>query len=287
MKNRAVVFALAFGDPKPMHKLIMDNWSLQVEIDFVLLTDRTEEWKSMVESNSVNIIVHKISVLELFEKAASYLGYGSAADFMARHGEKYYGRVDGWSACGFRPILHILFNEYVGGAKWHGWIDWDVMLNPFAIKVLLNKTDDVLLMAEKFLVWEHFQIFSKKVDLCGLYVDLLKKDMDKLSPMESRLCYTIRNDIGDYKKADFKQECIAPHWGWSDIHFPEKLANQCNIVYENNGKMVSETGNEILFFIADTQVKLFSADMVNQIDKQLKENGCCIYEYNKMIDYKI
>ncbi len=279
MSKIAVAFIVAIGIPRPMHKLLVKNWELVKNMDFVILTDNVAQWSSLLSHDS-NIFLKKVTVDELFYKSSVYLGSDNVDDFMCKFGDRFFNRVDGWSVCGFRPLFRELFPEFIKEHKYWGWMDWDVVINPLEITRVLKTDSDILLLPLSFIAWEQFKLFNVGFDEIYYYKKFLNTVSDFVAPMEAKLCYWIRDEKENFPKiTELKQEEVGPHWSWTNIHYKNALVNQCDVNYYNDGKLMSEQNHELVFLIADTQVKKFNSEQTDIAMESLENYGTYRFEY--------
>ena len=280
-ENRDCLFyALAFGEPKPLHQLILDNWA-QIDVaNFVLISDNEEKWRALFRDGYKNIDIIPISLLDYFETFLPFYGVETVADLLERHSDVFAHGPTGWTAGCMRPLLHERFGAGKNPLFW-GWIDWDVLLNPrkFRDHVSQNRNKQLLLFPQGSLVWEHVKLFSSHIDVVGLCKSIIEGERNDNTPIDVLLAYHIR---GLYKIDGVPQDAYGVHWAYSDKL--DLKDNQFPVFLENKShKLTNDQGREILIFIADTEVKTYSEAKTRDVYRQLEQEGSAIFEHIRIV----
>ena len=218
MTTRFQVFALGFGPPRPLHKMVLRNWAACDSMDFVLLTDCRPEWEGlMAEEERARITVVDTSLDTYFTLAARVLGFAGADDLMASHGDKLFRRRDGWSACGLRGLLRLMYSgrrdrRYTH----HGWIDSDVILDPQCVRRHLFRYADrqLLMTTASGMLFEQFKLLHAGVDVVATYKELMRLPFGGM-PLEACLVYHLRGRP-DITRDLLPPAAIAVHWAYTD-----------------------------------------------------------------------
>lgn len=250
----ARVFVLCFGQPKPLHELLIRNWSKVKCIHFVLITDVVQPWNQLVGMSLNNIEVVMCSISDYFERGAQIL---CSVDFMTDYGKLVFNKMNGWTACGLRPLLNDMFPS--DKWDWWGYMDYDVLLNGPAIERHLQvnmPNRNLLMFPQDSFVWEQFKLHHKCVSCTGIWKHVanlqMQRDECAVCPMEALVSYHMRS-LFIFQGGDIEQSEIVVHWRYLDGLDTE---HDKSVELLNDTELQDcDTGRKILFFVADTEVK--------------------------------
>jgi Glycosyltransferase 61 len=307
-----IIFSLVFGSPNPFHQIVLQSWKNFTRANFYLLTDKADEWREFIGDENCNLNILSISIEDFFANSFRFVGVRTEYDFMERFGSKFYHRFDSWTARGLRPLLHEMFihlflsenqkdrfantdleikidnanTEYsiqLNNEKYlfWGWIDAEVIINQFALNKHIenNINNDLLLFPETILKWEHFKIVSVNYDLKNKYIKLLNETQNYNSPLDAQLIYALTND---YKLNNCDENCVCSHWSYSDAI--ENIPCQFDVTLYSNGKLVGKQGQDVIFFLADTEMRDISSDDVLRLKHLLINDGSIDFSHNLKIE---
>lgn len=256
------VFALAFGPPRPMHQMVLANWEACDSVQFVLLTDCASQWTALIR-HEPRIQVVSTSVQDYFARGAAVLGFQDTADLMRIHGDKLFGRMDGWTACGLRGLLHLMFPALTPHTH-TGWIDNDVLVDASGLRQHLFRSadTDLVLFTKAGMLFEQFKIVHTRVDAAAIYHDLLRAhdiDADAVPmPMEARYVYRLRG-VRALSRDELPPERIAAHW----LHTDESEGGaqfRRHVSVSDDWQLLDVVeGRRLLFLLADSEVKYMPA----------------------------
>ncbi|WP_156026389.1 hypothetical protein [Xanthobacter sp. 91] len=274
-KPTCMIYSLAFGAPKPMHRFIFSNWASADFANFRLFTDQAENWREMIHPDTSNIEIIDTQLLDWFRAFFPYFHVSSHAELIEKYPDFFREQLTGWNACCLKPLF-TRFDNTPTPAIW-GWVDYDVLLNPSALErhLIENEDKDLLMFPEGGGVWEQFKLFRSNVDVTDLCQRIIDAPRPDPAPLDVMVSYQIRG-LGS-PMDDIAQNMVASHWKYSDCgDFPE---NKFGVIIDNNMKLTSDDGREILFFIADTETKYYTENDVKKISEQLDKEMQYKFDY--------
>ena len=274
-KPTCMIYSLAFGAPKPMHRFIFDNWASADFAHFRLFTDQAENWRKNIHPGISNIEIIDIQLLDWFRVFFPYFHVSSHVELIQKYPEFFHDDLTGWNACCLKPLF-TQFDNTSTPAIW-GWVDYDVLLNPSALKrhLIENDDKDLLMFPVGGGVWEQFKLFRSNVDVTDFCKRIIDAPRPDPAPLDVMVSYQIRG-LGS-PMDDIAQNMVASHWKYSDCgDFPE---NKFGVTIDDNMKLMSDSGREILFFIADTETKYYTEGDVRIIIEQLNKKMNYKFEY--------
>ena len=238
--------------------MLLANWNACEVVDFVILTDRAPEWRSKApEASRIRFVTTDIA--EYFDRGARVLGFASTAELMDTHGDKLYGRTDGWTACGLRGLLPLMYPVHEGqGGTTHthrGWIDNDVLLDQQMLRRHLFKWGDraLVMFTEAGMLFEQVKLLRRDVDVLGVYRELLRHMFSDM-PLEAACVYRLRG-IGSLTRDVLPAEAIAVHWAYLDER-AEGAPYRRHVIVGPDWSLRDVIGGErLLLLICDSEVK--------------------------------
>jgi hypothetical protein len=267
------VYVLAFGLPRPFHRILLQNWSYCSTLRFHLLTDQTEAWSRIMPSFTGNLRLVATTPEGLFRRSPSYFGCMDFEDFTRRFLSKFYNRIDGWTACGLRPLLDELFRLDSESPYW-GWMDYDVLLNPDAVGSIMERRESAgLFYPMDGPVWEHFKLFHRSLDLKSHFDDIKFAVDVENRPLEVQTAYFVTDKI---PLSRIPNRSIACHWKFYDRF---RMINQYDVHVASSFAMKSETGFEVVYFIADTESRAYSDNAVSKIQALWSAGQTPVFRY--------
>lgn len=288
----ATVYALAFGRPKPSHSLVLESWARVGSIKFVLITDRPSEWRAVQPKFARNIVILARTISAYFEAAFGHLGISDERDLLERFGWLFHGiealdktaPLTGWTACGLRPLLQELIPQEE--TCYWGWIDYDVLLNAAAVEAHLaeqrERREAVMLMyPASGILWEQFKLFSWAFPAKEIYLEIVDRCRASgerpQSPLEAAFTYQVK---GRYPDDGLRQDQIPVHWAYSDRI--ERLANQYSVYIDDDFRLTGRSGQDVMYFVADTEVRRFGVAQVKRIRSRLAKAGRYCFDYRSL-----
>ena len=246
---QATIFVLAFGPPRPLHRLVLSNWGACSEMTFVVLSDQPVMWLDLAHSNTAVI---EITPHQLFSQAAAHLGI---KDLIVSHGDMFFGKISGWTVCGLRPLLASMFPDKVLTPFW-GWVDYDVLLNAQAMTAHFqaHSDDHLLFFTQQDMLWEQFKVFSSSIPLDAFFKRTLSEGRPG-SPLEAQLVYRLRG-LSSLRADQIQQSQVAVHWHHTDSD-SRAMASHVDVLVDQVDWTLKNrrTGGSLLFFVADSEVK--------------------------------
>lgn len=274
--NRALFYALAFGQPKPAHRLVLENWaSLASLADFVLVTDQRSSW-SDISTAYKNIEIHEITVADFFRRSFPFLNVQSDKEFDDRYLSHFFGTRNGWTACGLRPLMRLMLPS--GNYQYWGWIDYDTLCDSAALEATLQTGREMLFFPASGIMWEQIKLFSTDIDITRTYHELF--DGAESSPMEARLVYEL-NRTNAFTRDNYPQDHIAAHWAYSD-KIPN-LPNHIDVVQNSSSEFATVAGRKVGVFLADTEVKRMNELEVGGVETALKSGTPHRYIHERIL----
>jgi hypothetical protein len=265
------LFAICFGKPKPFHRLWL-KWSAPLSLNLHIVSDCVDAWEQLAPDDS-RFVYHDCSVDEYFMRVSQLLGTDSSTRLIEQYGHYCFGTLNGWTACGFRPILPKLFPGAVSTSLW-GWLDYDVLLSARLRAHLDAEAADNPARSSFFIPqgirWEQFKVFrSSSIDS---HSDEFRYNFQTGAykptppPLEAQFIYSnSRLEKGLFSPV--LQNQIAVHWhftgrmaGHADINTVDVQLDFCKQTLHE-----AESGRELLAFIADDESKQLSTEDVDQI----------------------
>lgn len=288
----ATVYAFGFHDPKALHRLIVRNWAAVKFIRFVVVTDHAPGWTAIVPQDAVNIEVAQIDVEHLFELAFPLLGVTTFSQLKQDRGwlfTPHNFQMGGYLGCQLRPALSTLMPRE--RTPFWGWIDNDVLINPDPLERHLRETKAQLVLCPKTsFAWEQFKLYSTDINTTMIYKEFVDAHIARgespPGPMEARFVYHMR-DMNRYVADDVDQSRVAVHWLYTDRLAQERgrLANQYPVtISADAATLTGPNGQDILFFNADTQLKVFSDADVAGISDAFAQRGSYVFDYAPRLD---
>ena len=177
--------------------------------------------------------------------------------------EKFFHRTDGWSACGLRGLLRLMYTAGAAGDKkytHHGWIDSDVILDPQCVRRHLFRFADrqLLMTVPAGMLFEQFKLLHTSVDVVAAYKQLMCLPFGGM-PLEAGLVYRLRG-LPDVTRDHLSPSAIAVHWAYTDEK-EEGAEYRKHVILGSDWALRDITTNErLLLFVADTQVKYIPAE---------------------------
>jgi hypothetical protein len=266
------LFCFAFGPPKPAHEIVLGNWALCYQhTTFHIITDHLSAWKATCQDARNLNFIHD-TVPNIFNRAFSILNVDPEQTMQ----NLFFNVMNGWTVCGLRPIFALLYPDIVSPDDMWGWIDWDVLVNPYMLDVHLKKYHDknLLLMPTEDEAWEMLKVF-RGFDMFPIYKGIVnseKQEMEK-APLEAVTVYHLRG-IRELKADGVLQNQIAVHWHYIA---GKPLVNVMDVVYHKDGRLENGSGYPLFFFVADTEVKQWSEEDV----KNMSGNDTVSFPVNK------
>lgn len=274
--KKALFYSLAFGPPKAGHPLIAGNWQqLEGVADFLVVTDKLEDWKKIFV-NAKNVHLKEMCVDDFFALAYPYFKVADKAQFMQKYSSCFFDLMNGWTACGLRPLLRKMIPPQTAPDFW-GWIDYDVMCDRgFLVRVLQSKAK-ALYFSSKGMAWEQVKLFAYDQDIEAVFFEVLKapkKDVPLEASTVSRLAGM------DLIKDNCTQKQIAVHWAYSDKL--GQLENQFDVTVKSDGSLYDDKGSPLACFVADTQVKTFTPDDLHRVQSAWAAGQPFVFVYNRI-----
>ena len=255
--RRYRVFALGFGAPRPMHRMVLANWSACDVLQVVLLTDSAAEWRDHLPRACTCVEVVETTLHNYFTRGARALGFSSAAALMDAHGGSFFDSMNGWTACGLRGLLHLMWPPAEDATyTHHGWIDSDVLLDAQLLRrhLFAFADRDLLLFTPSGPLFEQCKLLHRRVDALAAYRDLLARPVTPAVPMEARYVYHLRG-CNELSRDVLSPSRIAVHWKYTDES--DEGAEFRKHVSASQDHQLHDvmTGERLLMLVADSEVK--------------------------------
>jgi len=279
--TRVTFYSLAFGLPKPGHSLIARNWAqLQDVADFIVITDHIDEWRKTF-NGAKHISLQAMSIEEFFSLAYGPLGMADKAAFLQKYGNRFYNTMNGWTACGLRPLLRKMI-PLKDRPKYWGWIDWDVLCDRAFLQEATSSSTTALYFPKEGIAWEQIKLFAYEFPLEDIFMEVAMAPAREM-PVEAQLVYTVAETSANIglTKDDCPQNKIAAHWAFTDKFRP--LENQFDVIVHDDASLFDSKGNPIACFIADTQVKIFTPEDISRIENDLTRTGQSQFDYHPAV----
>ena len=282
-ENKVTLFIIAFGHPKPLHRIITQHWGQHDLVNFVVFTDKYDDWHILCQ-NFKNIHLISISVNEFFTSFCAILNCSSIDEFDKAYGIALYRNpakpmeFRSWSTCALRPLLGSLYNIK---STWWGWVDYDVFIDKKYLKDRLAQQDldAIYYMPLYHPPWEQLKIFNIRcqTQMHNLYMQLIKSFCDSrdfgkiLTPLDAAFSKDFRKEKN--LKFDFFDSFkdISVHWEYMNHKDWPGNDIKTDVVLDHVNAFLYTNYNQILFFIADTETKLFSDQKVDYILNSLNK----------------
>ena len=268
---------VAFGPPRPMHR----HWvrhCRNIRAEFHLFTDRLPEWEHLLGEMdaSRNMTLRETSIDKYFTRAAVALGLGGLEDFVATCGPHMHNRLNGWTACAFKPLLPVMFPRR-SALNFYGWMDWDVFLTNRLLDRLMQwapQCTDLSLFTPRGIRWEQFKLFPRTAmeEIVREFREgVVGGGYKRETPFDVQFVYDERR-IAHEQFCPVAQTDIAVHWKYLETIGPESDPNKLDVTVTPDAAHLQDvkSGREILMFIADEEVKTMSED---DIGKCLSADG--------------
>jgi len=275
---KARVFSFAMASPKPFHRSILENWAqLPESYQFYLVTDCPELWEPLIDGLK-NISLVTMSMEEWFLAAERAIEPSRDEKLPGPTFAEVYGaNRNGWVACSLRPLLPQIIP--VESCEVWGWIDWDVFLNPPLLQQHLDHATetDIMLFPRDGMMWEHFKLFRRTVDLLPIAKRVMSEgSANSSSPMCAMTSYAIGALEYSYRRDGLPQQMIVAHWAYSDkLH----VKNGVTVRQFTDGYLTDSEGCPVMFFVADTQVKDWSDEDVAEYKVNLTAAKSYTFEF--------
>jgi hypothetical protein len=261
-------FVLCFGTPRPFHRLWLRTLADHPAV-FHLVTDHVDEWNALQLPNNTHAL--HVNLGTYFEQVAIALGLNSKEDLVSSFGDYFRNDCNGYTACGFRPLIPKMFPSLLQSPLW-GWMDYDVIFSRNFFTELYEEytkwPDRQSLFVPKGLRWEQCKVFrTGSVNLlCEEFSSTLANGgyLPSAAPLEAQFVFSRHRETpGCFARV--RQEQIAVHWEYLRQWGPQRDKHNINVTLNTSRQAIHNTnsGEPVLVFIADYECKTLETRQVD------------------------
>jgi len=263
------IFVIGFGKPLPLHEVWIEYLN-KLDANFYIVTDEYISWENISKKTKIKVV--PMSLQDYFVEIAKLLGCATCENLLIKYGDLFYNEINGWTACGFRPMFGKIFQNKIKSELW-GWMDYDVFINKNFIKQLKEysiNSSRVSIFTPRGIRWEQFKVFkTQKIDeINNLFISNIKDNKYKPgTPLEVQFIYDDDDDDSRDEYYPITQNQISVHWKYLNEIGVQGKINRSNVyVNLNNCEIKSLEKNDcVALLIADEQFKTTNKKMVNEI----------------------
>ncbi len=264
------IFVLSFGLPRPMHPYWCRHAG-HLRATFHVVTDHISEWHGTLGAagSPANFVLHGMSLDEYFHEVARSLHLESTARLLELYGAHFEHRVNGWTACNFKPLLGSIFRSHITHDV-YAWCDHDMFLTNPLLEEIAERAQtprpDVCLFTPRGIRWEQFKAFPTKlgVQMEEEFAGQLVSGRYKTDQcLDVQFIYDARRAAeNDY--FPIAQEDIAVHWRYLAQIGPAADENKIGVRVDlGTGQLYEmQSDREILMLIADEEVKTMTSSEI-------------------------